>query len=628
MSRVINHALIVFLLCPRLVAATPSAQQDDEPASSLRRFVVDKPRTTTGGETPSPVAPFRLPGLASPADRMRGSIGLGYVQGADWGTDVRAAGSFAGWHVDVHGLLTASRRNTLFDHGLLTVGSPGGRWSFEGGDVFSILTGPGRGARVSWNARGSRRPSISWSTSLRGFDSRPTLLTYRDQWRIARDSVIEGEIASDGSHLAAVRSTFGRVSVEAADRRRRTPASHDRSAGGSVTLWRNIRVRGSFAESIAGGQRARWQTTGVDIPLGRVELGIERTFSLDGAVRQTTTGVMGGVTAGSLRLFHRQQWGLLDYQSSDLAFLQQMRHLQSMATYGTGARVRVTLQLASQWMPSGRVNVWEELQTSWQATRGTSVDLAVSIPRITATDRLRLRLTQQLPKNLAAELEYGRVAPYQVATIVGDAPRVRAMLRYRFDVVTPPGRADASGIVVDHAGRPVPHVVVRLGEYAAATGPDGRYQFHNLPPGSYDLFVDDVRLSADYAWDGRRQRVDTARPDRREIVMRVAPLGTITGRVFVDRNRNERFDDGEELAGVVVSLNGARATASDARGVYGFYNLQPGSYVIEVEAAAIGPELRAIHPVHDVTLDAERPIAGLDFIVAEVDRPIIWNGLP
>jgi hypothetical protein len=607
---------------------TPSADPPDEPASPadpnvLRQFTRPKPKSVDAAPIVAPASQTRT--MLPPPDRLEGAIGIGYVQNADWATELRASGSFAGFHLDLHSLTTTGPASTIFDQGTLSVTSRSSRWTVDAGDLFSPLAGVGRGARVSWTARGDRRPSLSISMPRASLEVRPTLLTYRDQWSAGAHARLDGEIASDGSHLIAAQATLGRVRLDVSDRRRSTPRSRDVTVGSSVEIWNLVRAHAAIAQSWRDGQRSRWQITGVQLPMGRFDIGIEHTFSRDEGVRSSASAITGSGLVAGMRLFHRQQWGVVNVDENDLVLAQQMQQSQSMATYAAGPRLRFTLQLASQWTSSGRMTTWEELQTSWQPRRGTSVTVTTAVPRVTARDRLRVRIAQRLPWRLDAEVEYGRIAPYQVSTPWTDRPRARVMLAYRFALATPPGRPSARGVVVDHLGRPVAGALVRLGPYATSTGADGRYVFRNVPPGAVDLFVDEAGLPANYAVDGHRVRVNPAAGDRRDIVLRVAPLATITGRVFVDRNRNGRDDAGEAIAGAVVRLDDERATVTDRDGRYGFYNLKPADYVVRVNLASIDPNAEAAVAERRVSLAADRPVAGLDFAVTIRPKPIAWS---
>ena len=70
-----------------------------------------------------------------------------------------------------------------------------------------------------------------------------------------------------------------------------------------------------------------------------------------------------------------------------------------------------------------------------------------------------------------------------------------------------------------------------------------------------------------------------------------APAGTSVGNmIFIDRNSNGFADSGEGLAGVTVNLKtsaGAQVsgTSTNGNGLYGFTDVQPGTYYLEIPAA-------------------------------------------
>src|SRR6186713_2170499 len=96
--------------------ATPAAAQDVPP---LRTFVIEKPA----------------------ADRLQTSVGLGYVQGADWGAQWLAAGAYGGRQIALDTLFTHGREGTRLDRGTFTLADPDAGWRFDAGDVFSSLSG-------------------------------------------------------------------------------------------------------------------------------------------------------------------------------------------------------------------------------------------------------------------------------------------------------------------------------------------------------------------------------------------------------------------------------------------------------------------------------------------------------
>ncbi len=85
-------------------------------AQELRTFTIQKPPELIEQErrtTPVEREPARLPAAR---DRLRMSLGMGYVQGADWGTELGAVGAFKGVQVQSAALVTRGANGLLVDN--------------------------------------------------------------------------------------------------------------------------------------------------------------------------------------------------------------------------------------------------------------------------------------------------------------------------------------------------------------------------------------------------------------------------------------------------------------------------------------------------------------------------------
>ena len=115
-------------------------------AQDLRTFTIPKPPELIEQErrtAPEEREPAHLPAAR---DRLRLSVGMGYVQAADWGTEIAAGGAIKGVQLQSAALLTRGAEGLLFDNGALSLFDPDLKWRAELGDVFSHLRGASRGA--------------------------------------------------------------------------------------------------------------------------------------------------------------------------------------------------------------------------------------------------------------------------------------------------------------------------------------------------------------------------------------------------------------------------------------------------------------------------------------------------
>lgn len=625
------------VLVPRVARA--GGQQPSTPvsapgptASDLRTFVVEKPpldqpevsrrpaETTDGLSTRS-----RPPSH----DTLRTTLGLGYVQGVDWGAEATASGAVSGIQVQLDSLLTRGAQGVKFDHGSARLSHTDGGWRAELGDVFSSLAGPARGARVSWLTATGREPALSVYGPLPGLLARPTIVAYRDQLRVHGQTLFDAEIGSDKSHFLRSRVAGPRFELEASYRRERNPTSaRETGVQAMAPLWRGARLGAGFFSVDQSHQHAASTTVMLRIRASRfVELTLERAIASSGGGVNATSSATANVTAGQVRLLHRYQWGVSRFTDQGVRSTVEREQLQSLASYAAGPRFNISLQTAMEWRDVGRMPQWQELQTTVRLARTTRLQLVTAVPHVSDAARLRAQLTQALGSRYALQVDYGRLSSYQAISFASDRPRFKIMLHRVLNVPTPKRGGEVRGRVIDELGRPVSSARVKLGPYMADTGEDGGFEFRNLSRGDYELALDETRLPADYAWDGRGQRLSVLLSSHVHVDLVVAPLNAIHGRVYADRNGNGRFDDGEAVAGAVLHLQD-RVTTTDPDGAYSFYNLWPGNYVIRLDAERLPAGIEARGSTdRAVTLEDGRPVTGADFVVTAKTKPIIWRDI-
>ena len=606
--------------------ATPAAAQDVPP---LRTFVIEKPAADPVVPENAGRALSAAPLLPPAFDRLQTSVGLGYVQGADWGAQWLAAGAYGGRQIALDTLFTHGREGTRLDRGTLTLADPDAGWRFDAGDVFSSLSGASRGARATWRGRGDRRPSLAWYGSRPGVTPRPSVVAYRDQIRFASQTLLDAEIASDRSALAATEWTFPHFAFAASWRDQRNPVrAIDRSLFAEVPVARGFAVGGSLVRSNVDGERGTWRSIFLRVPVSRwMRLTLERTFSESAGITQELSAVSANVAAARLQMFHRQHWGETTIDLAGVPEAIERQQIQSMAAYNAGTRVQLTLQMATGWSPHGAAQHWEELQTSVRLTSHSTLQVVTAVPDFGNPERLRARFVQQLPRAFKVEAEFGRLSAFQSIPGELDRSRGRVMVSRTFDIATPPRGGRIDGRVVDHAGRPVAGARVLLGSYAGVSDADGRYTFLHVPRGVYELSLDTAFLPAAFAWDGRGQTLVVTPMSRATANLLVAPLNAVHGRVYVDRNGNKQFDLGEGVEGIVVLLDD-RAVATSADGAYSFYNVWPGAHAVHLDPARLPATFQPAAGVErPITLGDNGPVTGVEFLLTMIGKPIQWRGI-
>jgi hypothetical protein len=336
---------------------------------------------------------------------------------------------------------------------------------------------------------------------------------------------------------------------------------------------------------------------------------------------------MANVSARGLRLFHRHQMGEFEFGRPGLSDSIDRQQTQSMASYQRGARLNLTLQIATQRTEAGRMQTWEELQSVVRLTRTTAVQTVTGVPDVFNARKFRAEVTQALGGPFALQAQYGRLSAYQNAPHALERSRLKVMLSMTRDFATPARGAQVNGRVLDHTGRPVAGARVRLGSYTTDTDRQGQYRFSDVPRGEYSVSLDPQYVPADYAWDGRAVTVALGWSSRFTLDLLVSPLNAVHGRVYQDGNNNGRFDDGEGVRGAALHL-GERVTGSDPSGAFSFYNVSPGRFVVRLDRNL--PAGFEAGSVADAVIDVGdgQPVTGIEFRVTVRTKPIVWEQIP
>jgi hypothetical protein len=622
---------------PPLLASSPPV-----PAASLAgwsTFQIKKTRaelteTARLAEVPGPSARTQPGDVRLPPqhDVLRVSTGIGYLQGADWGGDVSAFGKINGMQTDVSAFFTAGPMGLQSRSAHLSIFAPGGKWRAEGGDLYSDLRGLARGARVSFSAGQRWTPSVSLYLHHRqGSSNAASALAYRDRFQLLPQVRVGGELTSDGAAFLQGQYAQSGVDLTAFYRFTRGPiAGHDKGVSGGVGLGRGVALSGAVRLSDAVGDTSRqWKLASVRVPLARqASVTLERSWWTGSLDRGSTNALVLQLPLGRVRLIQRLQWGRTDYPQRAVPFGFDRRQSQSTASYTPGPWGSVNYQQSTQWFDDGRVQQWDEVASMFQIGRRTSLQVVTAFPDLLQAQTLRGRLRLQLSPTLLLEAQYGRLSAFQMARAVEhEQSRVMVTVRKTWQVTSPSRGGEVRGRASDQVGHPVSGALVRLGPYGAITDAAGEYRFTRVPDGDFELALDRNKLPVAYAWDEQPRALTVAGGSREQVDLQVIPLNAIRGHVYLDRNGNGHFDEGEGVPSAVVTVNGA-VTASTATGSYAFYNQPPGRYTIRLDGQRLAKGLAPASPVEvQVELTGDHPLVGIDFTVEKKDMPILMHGI-
>jgi hypothetical protein len=152
------------------------------------------------------------------------------------------------------------------------------------------------------------------------------------------------------------------------------------------------------------------------------------------------------------------------------------------------------------------------------------------------------------------------------------------------------------GRVLDvESGKPLPDVVLRLGNAVAATNAFGQYQFHSLFPGLNRLYLDPASLPAGFI-PAVNMPIEVV-TDKGTIPqdIPITKASTISGRIVLHpfertmlrghSNGVAASSDSQGVAGVLLSLSGPggmRRALSGRDGGFVFPPLQPGVWTLAI----------------------------------------------
>jgi hypothetical protein len=567
--------------------------------------------------------------LPSQHETLKTTVGVGHVAGYDWGTEIGVGGRIRGIQTDFNAFVTAGTFGIEAPNARLTLVHPLAGWAAEAGDVVSELRGLARGARFAWTRHKWHRPTVSLYLPNSRLHDTDTRVGVRDEIRLFSRVAAAGELTSDGAHFARlsystrgfdVQSSYRRVRGDDAAVDRGITASY--AVGGALLL--NVGLHAFDNRADAGTARL----LGVTVPIaGLVALTVEQVHTMGRTADTTSTAAGFQLLRGPVRLSQRYQWGETEYLRVGDPLSIGQRQLQSSASFSLTKRVSLSPQTVTQWLPDGRAQQFQELQTDVQLTGRAKLQLHTSLPDVTSPERFRARLTQDLKRQMTLVMDYGRVSAFHSRTVTsGDGPRFSVMLRKTWQPRISAHGGDVRGRVLDQRGAPVIAAGVQLGRYLTFTDDTGAYAFLRVPQGEYLLSVAAHYLPARYASSGISQKVVIRGATRHTIDITVVPLDSIGGRVYRDRNTNGRFDTGEGQPGVVVRM-GELVTATSVDGGYGFYNLAPGRYTVRIDRERLADALAIIEAEHVVSLEPGQPVTTANFALSDKQKPVMLHRL-
>jgi hypothetical protein len=178
--------------------------------------------------------------------------------------------------------------------------------------------------------------------------------------------------------------------------------------------------------------------------------------------------------------------------------------------------------------------------------------------------------------------------------------------------------------VFDGNDTPVSNVTVLLNDsIKVKTDKKGGYKFMFLKPANYKLSISKTKIPAyydtkDYVF------VNVKNFSNNIIDLPLIKLGSITGYVFYDLNKNGIKDEDEGgIGGIVIRLKDSdKYTYTDAFGFYSISNLPTGTYIVEVPSLPQGYEFVFPNLIMYIVVDKVKADFTVDFGLTKESKPV------
>jgi hypothetical protein len=603
--------------------ARTAAFTDPQPAASpagWKTFSRPKPSPPGGidRKPPQPRQDLRLPPTH---DTLRVGLGVGAVPGTDGGAELTATGSVRSFETGLNSVVTTGPEGLeiLSGHAVLTDAERG--WGAEAGDLFTDLWGAASGARFRLQrGQGDRAswPALSVYLEHDRRGNQGTVFAYHDELRLGRSTLLEGEIASDGSWVMSGRVRRERMSLFGYYRN--ASGRFDAQGEGLAASF-----QASVSRSGSGRQRLDGRSFSLRYPFrAGFDAAVESTRSQGLGLRNRIDALVTSAAFGRLQIRNRYQRRQTEVALSSLARPLSLRQdeLFTSVSWLAGSRLRLEVQLAERWSERGIREEWRQINAFYSFSPRLSLQLFAASSSTGLADTFRLRLDREISSGLSVYAEYGDVVTFQSLAPGEDRSRFRVMVRRTWDVATPASGSAVEGIVGSSAGLPTSDLPVQLGPYRTVTDTQGRYAFANVPPGRYELSLPADGLPANTA-AGPPAAVQVKRGRAQQADLAVVPLSEVHGWAYVDRNGDGRRGPAEELGGVVVTL-GQWTTSSAPDGSFAFFNLPAGPYQLRIEAGRLPKGLAAASPLEmSLGLPPGRSVDHLELRFEEKRMPVV-----
>ncbi|HAF07255.1 MAG: Uncharacterized protein XD76_1309 [candidate division TA06 bacterium 32_111] len=152
---------------------------------------------------------------------------------------------------------------------------------------------------------------------------------------------------------------------------------------------------------------------------------------------------------------------------------------------------------------------------------------------------------------------------------------------------------------------------------------NGFYSFKFLKPGKYKISIDKNKIPA-YFDIKEHYFVDVENFTKKSVDIPLIKLGSISGYVFIDLNKDGIKDENEEgVSGVIVRIKDSdRYTYTDINGFYTISNLPMGAYIVEVPKLPEGYQFVFPNLIMYINVNKLKSDFTIDFGITKELKPV------
>ncbi len=537
-----------------------------------------------------------------------------------WNLDVVGSGKIYGGDIDLSFYLQEQEDDFYLNLDFLKWKNEMDKIGFEIGRLPSKIYGMEEAVRYVWKRDGNKFPQKNWSSLSLYFPDTALkddpILAYGDEFIFSPYIHLQGEVSSEGSYAGGLRydgpsldlSIYG--SWLEAQSRLKYGTSLNYDLGNSCSFgWSRVKENNDLCQ--------RWT---VKIPLlSTWNLFLEaREHDYSEEKKDKIISLMNVFSlSNNLKgMFRYEDVTQEIFKEGEWVNYPSRRYIASL-NYALNPKLCFDYHIISTH--NNTIDTYTHLRADYRISPKLKVWFSTAFPEIFKKEDLKsIGFEYQLNSDWQLKAQYQGFQQNNFYLTLCKS--------FSFD--TPTRGGTIYGKVKDSLGNPIPQIKIKAENYQVITNKEGEYEFKGIYPGDYEVTIARETVPARYQVETVSHSISLKSGRKNEINFQLIPLSSLMGQIYEDRNKNGKCDPGEEIPRVVLGVDD-RITASDSKGVYGFYNLPPGSYRIylDLERLPNGYEVEGETEKY-VEMVSYKPITGIDFTLKTKKKKIIFQQIP